>query len=189
MTLLKNLQKNVKSHHFIALIGILVLAFAIMQYTNRKTNYADGFEHGNSDSPSEMHGSSNPSGSVGTAIPATEHIGQNEIYSDVPVNANTNTHGLPPVAQRNDYDPSELLPKDVNSQWAQLNPAGNSNFSNVNLLKAGAHHGIDTVGNSLRNANLQERSEPPNPMTSVGPWGNSTIEPDNMRRTLEIGSN
>jgi hypothetical protein len=81
-----------------------------------------------------------------------------------------------------------LLPKDINSQWAQLNPAGSADFKNVNLLKAGSLIGIDTIGSSLRNANLQERSEPPNPTTSVSPWLNSTIEPDLMRVPLEIGT-
>jgi hypothetical protein len=55
-------------------------------------------------------------------------------------------------------------------------------------LKAGYHIGIDTVGQTLRNANLQIRSEPPNPQMSVGPWNNTTIESDFMRAPFEIGS-
>jgi hypothetical protein len=47
--------------------------------------------------------------------------------------------------------------------------------------------GIDTIGNTLRNANLQVRSEPPNPQLNVGPWNNTTIAPDLMRVPLEIG--
>ena len=58
---------------------------------------------------------------------------------------------------------------------------------NVNFLKAGYHVGINTVGTSLRNANLQVRSEPPNPQNQVSPWLNSTISPDLMRVPLEIG--
>ena len=46
MSFLKNLQKNIKAHHFIALIGILVLALAVMQYSGRKKNYSDGFDNG-----------------------------------------------------------------------------------------------------------------------------------------------
>ena len=84
-------------------------------------------------------------------------------------------------------DPSDLLPKDDNSQWGSLNPAGNGDLKNVNLLQSGYHQGIDTVGSSLRNANLQVRSEPPNPTTKVSPWMNATIEPDLMRVPLEIG--
>jgi hypothetical protein len=84
-------------------------------------------------------------------------------------------------------NPSDLLPKDDNSQWAQLNPAGKGDLANINLLKAGYHIGIDTIGQTLRNANLQIRSEPPNPQISVGPWNLSTIEPDFLRPPLELG--
>ena len=81
-------------------------------------------------------------------------------------------------------DPSELLPSD-NSGWGTPNPS--SALQNVNLLQAGYHIGIDTVGQSLRNANLQVRSEPANPQMQVGPWNNTTIEPDLMRVPLELG--
>ena len=70
----------------------------------------------------------------------------------------------------------------------ELLPSGQAgDLSNVNFLKAGYHVGINTVGTSLRNANLQVRSEPPNPQNQVSPWLNSTISPDLMRVPLEIG--
>ena len=194
MSFLKNLQKNIKSHHFIALIGVLVLVLAIMQYSGRKTNYSDGFGNGYSNSPSNVQGSQVVANSASPAqqqqaVGAAEPVGQNEVYSNVPAGSMTSTYGLTPTAKPGAmYDPSELLPKDLNSQWAQLNPAGNADFKNVNLLKAGYLIGIDTIGSTLRNANLQERSEPPNPTTSVSPWLNTTIEPDLMRLPLEIGS-
>ena len=75
-------------------------------------------------------------------------------------------------------DPVDLLPKDTNSEWGKLNPQGNGNLENVNLLQAGSLTGINTVGTSLRNANLQIRAEPPNPKMEVGPWQNSTITRD-----------
>ena len=112
----------------------------------------------------------------------------NEVFA----NANgvqTSMPGVPSsCAQPNIQNPAELLPNDSNSQWAQLNPSGKGELSNVNLLKAGYHIGIDTVGQSLRNANLQIRSEPPNPQLNVGPWNQSTISPDFMRPPLNIGS-
>jgi len=197
MSFLKNLQKNIKAHHFIALIGIVVLALAIAQYSGRKTNYSDGFNQAQNGPPPQggmppqqqgpMAAGPGDGGSV--AIPANGPIGQNEVFANVPQGTATSTYGLAPVPSANkQYDPSELLPKDINSQWAQLNPAGSADFKNVNLLKAGSLIGIDTVGSTLRNANLQERSEPPNPTTSVSPWLNTTIEPDLMRLPLEIGT-
>jgi hypothetical protein len=96
--------------------------------------------------------------------------------------------GLPPsCTPQQTLDPLDLLPRDVNSQWAQLNPTGAGDLKGVNLLSAGALIGIDTIGNTLRNANLQVRSEPPNPQLNVGPWNNTTIAPDLMRVPLEIG--
>ena len=99
----------------------------------------------------------------------------------------TDTYGLPPsCAKQQVVDPSELLPKGGN-EFSKLNPMGAGDLKNVSLLKAGHHIGINTVGQSLRNANLQLRSEPANPQLNVGPWNNTTISSDNMRRPLEIG--
>jgi len=112
----------------------------------------------------------------------------NEVFASVN-GVQTSMPGIPSsCSQPNIQNPAELLPKDSNSQWAQLNPSGKGELANVNLLKAGYHIGIDTIGQSLRNANLQIRSEPPNPQLNVGPWNASTIEPDFMRPPLEIGS-
>ena len=86
---------------------------------------------------------------------------------------------------RNQLTPSELLPADEHSQWAAANPAGAGDIQGKNFLSAGALIGVNTVGQSLRNANLQLRSEPSNPQVQVGPWQQSTIEPDLQRRPLE----
>ena len=112
----------------------------------------------------------------------------NEVFSSAN-GVQTSMPGIPSsCSQPNIQNPAELLPRDSNSQWAQLNPSGKGELANVNLLKAGYHIGIDTVGQSLRNANLQIRSEPPNPQLNVGPWNTSTIEPDFMRVPLQIGA-
>ena len=84
---------------------------------------------------------------------------------------------------------SDLLPKDAaDSKWARINPSGAGDIHDQNYLTAGFHVGVNTVGQSLRNANLQLRSEIPNPQNAVGPWMISTIEPDFRQNTLEIGS-
>jgi hypothetical protein len=46
----------------------------------------------------------------------------------------------------------------------------------------------ETIGGNLRNANRQERSEPPNPRAAVSIWNQSTIPPDVMRPAFEIGA-
>ena len=83
--------------------------------------------------------------------------------------------------------PEELKPQDNSSLWAQVNPEGEGTLKGRSFLQAGHHIGINTVGQTLRNANLQLRSEPPNPQVLVSPWNQTTIEPDTGRKPLEIG--
>jgi hypothetical protein len=87
---------------------------------------------------------------------------------------------------RDQINPSELLPKDQNSVWAQQNPMGNGSLKGKNFLSAGALIGVNTVGQSLRNANLQLRAEPPAPQVPVSVFNNSTIEPDLARRPIDV---
>lgn len=122
--------------------------------------------------------------STGYAVPKpAQPLGHNEKYGSAG-GVKTNTYGMQGAKLD---DPSMLLPNDTNSQWASLNPQGDGMLKNVNLLQAGSLVGINTVGSTMRNANLQLRSEPSNPQGNVGPWMNSTIEPDVVRKPLEIG--
>ncbi len=72
---------------------------------------------------------------------------------------------VPPASSQSNLSPSDLLPKDTNSEWSNLNPASND-LKNLNLLSADQVIGINTVSSSCH----------------------STIEPDTYRRSLEIGS-
>jgi hypothetical protein len=83
---------------------------------------------------------------------------------------------------------NDLLPQDNNSTWNSSCPKVNGSLENKNFLEAGYHIGVNTIGQTLRNPNLQLRSEPPCPTTKVSPWQQSTIDPDLNRRPMEIGS-
>ena len=85
--------------------------------------------------------------------------------------------------------PEDLLPEDQAKAAGEFASSAITadGLMNVNLLKAGEHVGVNTVGQSLRNANRQLRSEPPNPQVNVSPWMNSNISPDLLRRPLEAG--
>jgi len=164
------------------LIAIIVLYGLYMLYHNLISKGSYGSEMMSQDRKKAYNNSPSPSGPQ----PAKES--GNEVYSSVG-ESSANGMGLPPSCSPDgsSQNPADLLPKDTNSQWAQLNPAGKGDLANINLLKAGYHIGIDTVGQTLRNANQQIRSEPPNPQVNVGPWNLSTIEPDFMRPPLELG--
>ena len=94
-----------------------------------------------------------------------------------------------PASTASNASPNELLPIDANSQWAALNPVNMNQGSILNgdMLQAGYHIGLDTIGQTLKNANLQLRSDPIIPKQDVGPWNQSTYEPDYGRVPLEIG--
>lgn len=82
----------------------------------------------------------------------------------------------------------DLLPReDAYNVWNQSNPPVQGHLSGKNFIESGHHYGINTVGQSLKNANLQIRSDPLIPMQNVGPWMQSTIEADTNRRPFEIG--
>jgi len=100
----------------------------------------------------------------------------------VPMEAAHKPQGCYP---REHLNPMDLLPNDPNSQWAQVNPQGAGDIQGKNFLSAGALIGINTIGQSLRNANLQLRAEPPCPQAKPSPWNISTIEPDLSRKPLE----
>jgi hypothetical protein len=134
----------------------------------------------------------NMANSEGSMALENPHAKKKELFADfanvdsemgpVPMAASQKPQGCYPREQLN---PLELLPSDPNSQWAQVNPQGAGDIQGKNFLSAGALIGINTIGQSLRNANLQLRAEPPCPQISVSPWMNSTIEPDLIRKPLE----
>jgi hypothetical protein len=135
-----------------------------------------------------------PGDSEFSVVPS-EEISKNETYKviDAEVSNNNNSFHLndnqvpSDCFPKDQLNPAELLPADANSVWAQVNPNGQGELGDQNFLNAGYHVGINTVGSSMRNSNLGLRSEPPNPQVAVGPWMQSTIQPDLMRRGLEVG--
>ena len=86
-----------------------------------------------------------------------------------------------------EINPNDLLPKDDNLGFALSNPKGDGKLEDKNFLKAGYHIGINTIGQSLKNANYQVRSDPSIPKVPVSIFNNSTIAADTTRRPLEIG--
>ena len=167
----------------IAIIGLYVVS---MLYNYFMSKGSSGYE-GNTQQTNSAYknGGASPTGTQMMGPVQDSREGNNEDWSAV---GGASQSMMPPASSCvSSSNPSDLLPKDTNSQWAQLNPVGQGGLANVNFLKAGYQIGIDTVGQSLRNANLQIRSEPPNPQMSVGPWNQSTITPDFLRAPLEIG--
>ena len=79
---------------------------------------------------------------------------------------------------------SSLLPKQNTKMagFAEFAPKG---LQGQNFLEASKYIGVNTQGSSLRNANYDLRAAPTIPRRQVGPWSQSTIDPDPFRKPLE----
>lgn len=145
----------------VIVIGIfIILSMFMLQYTNSKYGVMDSMD----------------------AMPSMPPQMPTPLPSQAPQAPPGN--GYSPMSSAS---PSDLLPSDQNSQWAQLNPVNQDSPNMPDLLQAGYHIGLDTIGQTLKNPNLQLRSDPYISKTNVGPWNNSTYEPDLMRVPLEVG--
>ena len=168
-----------------AILVLLIVAYGVSLFAKYLSSKGMSGYESNNTMPKQYK---NTNGQMSAGVQPSEPLGQNEVFASAN-GTQTSMPGIPSSCSTPSIqNPAELLPKDSNSQWAQLNPSGKGELANVNLLKAGYHIGIDTIGQTLRNANLQIRSEPPNPQLYVGPWNTSTIEPDFMRPPFSIGS-
>ena len=193
MSVFKNLGKSVKDWHILTILGLLVLGYFVYEYSFKNNMMLTTYQ----DMPTA---SASASASVGQeSPPAMSGGGGGDVVGldpsldtldgPAPVNGASGLSNLPVsnCVNKDVLNPSDLLPKDVNNTWSN-GLAPDNELKNVNLLNAGHHVGINTTGSSLRYANLQLRSEPPNPRTeNLCPWNNSTIEGDTMRLPLEIG--
>ena len=159
---LKSIQsgfsKFVTPQRMFVLIIFAVLAWFLLSYSGSKSFSLDSMETGTDSAPAS---------------------------ASAPTKLSTSVPSLPASIA----NPNELLPTDANSQWAALNPVNMNQGSMLNgdMLQAGYHIGLDTIGQTLKNPNLQLRSDPIIPKQDVGPWNQSTYEPDYGRIPLEIG--
>jgi hypothetical protein len=183
MSFLSDLEKTLRANHILVILGAIVLVYAVYTYSDQK--FVAPYESLQVESGARAPTNASVSMSRQAAPVAT--TGANGYSS---VDAMTGQGAAPPAGAANlpVANPSDLLPRDSNNQWGSLNPSGSGDLLGQNLLSATFLTGIDTIGNTMKNANLQLRSEPPNPQLNVGPWNQSTFAPDLMRTPLELGS-
>jgi hypothetical protein len=154
-------SKFFTSQRILILVIFLTLMWLLLSYSDAKTMSLDGMETG--------------APSAGASVSTTDAMPSAGPTSRPSAGASAS--------------PNDLLPQDQNSEWAALNPVNMSqgNIIAGDMLQAGYHIGLDTIGQTMKNANLQLRSDPIIPKQSVGPWNQSTYEPDYARVPLEIG--
>lgn len=181
--------------NIILILGGIFLVGALLQYGNNKSMTKDLMTSSNNVNNTRNmneNQSNTPSPNVQTVPQSQNSISasSDDVFENQYESVNNiKTSGVPNNNNKQVImNPNELLPNQQTSNSALMNPPRND-LKNMNFLSPDKHIGINTVGNTLRNPNLQIRSEPSNPQAKPGPWNLSTINPDPYRRELEIGSN
>jgi len=101
-----------------------------------------------------------------------------------------NAPATAPVEEAKEITPADLLPNQAEVQdFEKTFPQGEGDAKDKNFLIAGYNIGVNTVGSSLKNANLQLRSDPYIPRQDTL-WNNSSIMSSDLtnRKELQIGS-
>ena len=169
------LSKFFTKDRLLIIVGFIVLAVVLMYYTAGKVTVID-----NMDTKEPLVGEAKEAvKDVVNVVTGAKKEKETEEMS--------NKEGFEGYSTQDVANPAQLLPNDANSQWASLNPVSQSNPQIPDLLSAGYHIGLDTIGQTMKNANLQLRSDPVIQKSESGPWNQSTIEPDLMRVPLEVG--
>lgn len=170
---LSNFFKSDMAKYLFVAIVIAIVGYSLMNYSSAKGLVSETLV-GSSVSPND---DSTMTAGVQGARPAQFDETPSEI-----VNGGNTEYSL-----SNTANPDELLPVDKNSEFAKLNPVNSGKVDLPDMLQAGSLIGIDTIGQTLKNPNLQLRSDPVISKQQVGPWNNSTFEPDLARVPLELG--
>ena len=169
------------THTNTLLILAVVVAIAVAVYNNNSV------QHLENPVDKKRKGVSPPQES---GVVPSNALGSNE--QAALVGASDNSFGLPDdrvpkdCFPKDQLSPQELLPSNDATKFSSLTPT-DGDLTGVNFMTTKYHIGVNTVGQTLRNANRQLRSEPPNPQVKVSPFLQTTIGPDTNRKPLEIG--
>lgn len=111
-------------------------------------------------------------------------------YSDDYVNLNNDGTKLRTIdmnkKNKQNYNVKDYLPLEVNDEWFDTDfSQAKHDIKDNKLINTDRYViGVNTVGQSLKNASYDIRTTIPNPKMSVSPWNNSTYEPDNNKKSL-----
>jgi hypothetical protein len=189
MTVLNKISKGIKNEHVLGVIALLFVVYAFYKYSEGKNILQSPMTALNPASYSSNPSIENVSSQSITNSNSTYAPYNGNSNSQIATSADSASAINQLVSTKAVSNPADLLPNSSANDWSNLNPVSSSDLRNINLLNPTQLVGINTQGSSLRNSNLQVRSEPANPRTNTNcPWNISTIETDTFRRPLEIGS-
>jgi hypothetical protein len=161
----------------VVLVGFVVVYSLFSSYSGGKGAVGEKLwveEHGGT-------GPMPPQSDQGPMSVATSVVGGNAVAVD-------DMQGRTPSSQQtytqNVLSSGELLPKgEIGASWAAVNPVGSKDLDGQNFLQAGYHANVNIIGiaQTNRNPTYDIRSETPNPQAKIGPFLQTTIDPDPFR--------
>jgi hypothetical protein len=173
-------QSNQSSNLCVLILLTMAVAFMLWQCFQKSNSIKGGENHGNN---ANVNNTNVNNANVNNAnVNNANNVNNNNVSDNINVvdlEENSNTNNQENCAD-NRLLPKDLLPLNDDNLYADADSLEGQNF-----LDAGYHSGINTVGSSLRNANLQLRADPVINKVNVGPWNNSTIQADNNRKPLD----
>ena len=148
--------------------------FNFQNYDNNTFNY------GSIDGVSQTSINNNPELQYGAQL---EGAFDNQFPNNVPATA-------PPVdlnkGNVTNYNAKDYLPKEINDKWFDTDfSQAKINVNDDQLIVTDKYViGVNTVGQSLKNASYDIRGTVANPKFTISPWNNSTYEPDYNLKSL-----
>jgi len=109
-----------------------------------------------------------------------EGVNLNEAFN-LPLPQGTNVDAIDfKKGNMDNYNAKDFLPKEINDEWFETDfSLAKYQLNDDKLINTERYIiGINTVGQSLKNASYDIRGTIPNPKFAVSPWMNSTYEPD-----------
>jgi hypothetical protein len=162
------------------LAGVVVLYVLFTSYSGAKIAVLDKAEELGGTGPSTPSSDNGPYMSMPHGV-AGNAVAVGGIQGRTPSSQQT--------YQENTLSASELLPNGkIGADWAAVNPVGADDLKGQNFLQAGYHSNINIGGISQtkRNQSYDIRAETPNPQSNVGPFMNTTIDPDPFKSTRHL---
>ena len=129
-----NLKSGSKTLQLLYGLGLVAVIYFVYLYSTKKGNMSDGLANQNKKNMRPANVSSNSNASSMESAGDGEYVGSNKndlLDSNERVSSQPSNYNAPSCTKGKINDPSELLPKDANSQWAKLNPSGGVDFNHT----------------------------------------------------------
>lgn len=191
----KNADKYIKDWHILTFLGVLVLGYVVYEYSGRQNLLVSNYQAltpstiSNAatkvNTPNLGYHQGPPTNTPTCATPSGLDMLQDNLNGPAELsNVPNSIQAIPTVNNANQpMDPSELLPKDGNSNWAK-NQSVSPGMNGINLLDSRSLS-IGMQSQTLRNANQQLRADPVIP-SGPAPCFQTTIGKDDTGVGLAV---